>query len=119
MRNPVKAQKYARHRVRKEEMKRMEKFSYILVLVGVVGDQVSTRVALSTPYLYESNPFSVKLMTMGLWLPFDLVLLLVGIAIPWMIMRRWGKCAVLVYPFLYGAIRFAAAVWNISLLWMI
>ncbi len=97
-------------------MKGMEKIAYTLAVVGVIGDQVSTRVALSMPYLYETNPFSVKLMTLGLWLPFDLVLLLAGIAIPWMIMRRRNKRAALIYPALYGIIRLAAAVWNTSLL---
>lgn len=100
-------------------MKKLEKLSYALTLVGTAGDQISTRVSLSTPYFYESNPFSVKLMTVGLWLPFDLALLLVGIAVPWVVMRRWEKRAVLVYPFLYGALRLAAAVWNVSQLWMI
>lgn len=100
-------------------MKRIEKLSYTLMMLGVAGDQISTRVSLSIPYFYESNPYSAKLMAMGLWLPFDLLLLLVGFAVPWAIIRKWGKHAILAYPILYGAARLAAAVWNVTQLWMI
>jgi len=95
-----------------------EKISYLLATVGILGDHLSTRLGLTKPYLYESNPYTIYLMEKGLWLPFDLILLLATVGISFHIMRRWtfrDRWAVLAFPILLGSIRLCSAIWNIYL----
>jgi len=97
----------------------LEAFSYIMLIAGTLGDHVSTIIALTQPFIYESNPFTVRLMEQGLWLPFDVVLVAVGIAVPYLIIRLTKRDyfkALLVYPFLHGLIRLGACFWNFSLI---
>ena len=96
----------------------LEVLSYLMLIMGTLGDHVSTVVALSKPYIYETNPFTVQLMERGLWLPVDLVLIVLGIAIPYVLIHFTEKeyfKALLAYPFLHGLIRFGACLWNFSL----
>ncbi len=97
----------------------LESFSYFMLILGPLGDHVSTIIALTRPYIFESNPFTVWLMERGLWLPFDVVLVAVGIAVPYLIIRLTKRDyfkALLVYPFLHGLIRLGACLWNFSLI---
>jgi len=98
--------------------KLFEGVAYLAVVSGIVGDQLSTRLALSKPYNYETNLFTVANMQNGLWLPLDILLLALSIGIPALLMRRWsfeGRWAVLIFPLILGTIRFAATVWNLHL----
>jgi hypothetical protein len=97
----------------------LEAFSYIMLIAGTLGDHFSTVIALTKPYIYESNPFTVLLMSRGLWLPVDVVLVVLGIAIPYLILRftdRPSFKAVLAYPLVHGMVRLGACLWNISLI---
>jgi len=97
----------------------IEVFAYILLVVGTLGDHLSTVIALTRPYIYEANPFTAQLMASGLWLPFDIIIMAVGIALPYLLMRRARKPylrALLAYPIAHGAIRLGACIWNVSLI---
>ena len=97
----------------------LEFIAYITLMAGTFGDHLSTVITLARPYIYEANPFTVKLMAKGLWLPFDLILVAVGIAIPYLLIRLTRRpCfkALLAYPLLHGMIRLGACVWNFSLI---
>lgn len=96
-----------------------EGLAYLLLIAGVIGDQISTRIVLTRPWIYESNPTTVELMRLGLWLPFDLFLLVATIATSSLFIRRSkfeGRWAVLTFSAVIGIVRFIAAVWNLSLL---
>jgi len=99
-------------------MRLLDKTAYLVATVGILGDHLSTRLGLTRPYAYEANPHTIWLMNRGIWLPFDLLLLLTTVGISALIMRRWkfkGKLAVLAVPILLGSARLCAAIWNFCL----
>lgn len=90
-----------------------------MLVVGTVGDHISTVVALTRPYIYESNPFTVQLMERNLWLPVDIVLVILGIGVPFLLIRltkRQSFRALLAYPLVHGLVRLGACIWNFSLI---
>lgn len=96
-----------------------EPLAYVLLVMGTMGDHLSTMVALTRPYIYEANAFTVQLMASGLWLPVDLVLMVFGIFLPYLLIRRIGHPSLrglLAYPLVLGTIRLGACIWNISLI---
>ena len=97
----------------------METFSYLILILGTLGDHVSTVIALTKPNIYEANQFTAWLMERGLWLPVDVVLVAAGIIVPYLIIRLSKKDhfkALLAYPFMHGLIRLGACIWNFSLI---
>jgi len=88
-----------------------------LAIVGTLGDHLSTMFALTREYIYETNPVTLKLMAEGLWLPVDIALIILGISVPYFLMRRIGNPALrglLAYPMVFGIVRLAACFWNLS-----
>ena len=97
----------------------LEAFSYLMLVVGTMGDHISTVIALTRPYIYESNPFTVQLMERNLWLPVDIVLVILGIGVPFLLIRltkRQSFRALLAYPLVHGLVRLGACIWNFSLI---
>ena len=92
---------------------------YTLTAVGIIGDHLSTRIALCQPQIREVNPFTLFLFQNNLWLLFDVFMMAVSLGVPYILMRKWsfnGRWAVLAYPLLFGMGRLAAAVHNLLLL---
>ena len=63
--------------------------AYLLAVIGVTADHLTSRLAQAKPNIFEANPNTVRLMDAGLWLPFDVALLLGSIGISVVVMRRW------------------------------
>jgi len=96
-----------------------EALAYVLLIVGTLGDHVSTMIAIRLPHIYETNQFTLFLISKGLWLPLDLILIALGIAVPYLLIRakRGGPfTGLLAYPLVLGAIRLGACIWNLSLI---
>jgi len=95
-----------------------EKAACFVAVVGVLGDQVSTRLGLMRPGVSESNPFASWLMVRGLWLPFDLALLSFTVLASFVSARAVGpreRWLFLLAPVVFGVVRLVAAVWNFLL----
>ncbi len=91
---------------------------YLTAILGMVGDQTSTRLGLMFLNVFESNPFVAFLMSRGLWLPFDLLMLTISIVLPLFLGRIVsfkGKSAILTFPLIFGVIRILATVSNFLL----
>lgn len=95
-----------------------ESLAYITAFLGMVGDQTSTRFGLMLPNVWESNPNVALLLSRGLWLPFDLLVLSISIVLPLFLIRFAsfkGRGVILVFPLIFGVIRIFATVLNFSL----
>jgi hypothetical protein len=97
----------------------LEVFAYIMLVAGALGDHLSTFLALARPYVYEANPIVLKLMEKGLWFPVDIVLIALGIIVPYLLIRVTKTPVfkgLLAYPLVHGLIRIAVSFWNIGVL---
>ena len=97
----------------------IEGIAYRLVALGISLDHLSTRIGLLNPMIWEFNQFTVHLARNNLWLPFDVFMLSVAIAIPAFFIRRTsldGRNVMLLFPLLFGAARLGAALHNFALI---
>lgn len=95
----------------------LERFSYVLVTLGVIGDQISTRIGLLNPNIVESNPITRFLISVNAWFIFDMLILGITIGTSYFFLRKVnvknGTC-ILVYPILFGFFRLFATVLNLQ-----
>lgn len=92
-----------------------EIIAYTTAVLGVIGDQVSTRLGMMRAGIFESNPFAAWLMGRGLWLPFDLAFLVISIFVPAYLVRRCdfkSSWITVCLPLISGVVRLFAAVMN-------
>jgi len=100
-------------------LSRFEFSAYLLLIAGVIGDHVSTGIALARENIYESNPVALGLMQDGLWLPVDLILILFTVLTPYLLIRILKKDVTryfLLPPLVAGLIRLLVTFWNLSIL---
>lgn len=87
--------------------------------IGVAIDHLSTSIGLMTGCLVELNPFTLHLISLRLWLLFDISILC---ALSWSlitIFRKWDlkeKRILLFLPIIVGVVRLGAGIHNIFLL---
>jgi len=92
---------------------------YAIGVIGFLGDQLTTRMAMNLPWIVEANPLVAGLMTRGLWLPLDLSLLALSISahrILQLTFKARSSWVTLSPPLVYGLVKFSTAVWNILLI---
>jgi len=97
----------------------VELFSYSILTLGTLGDYISTHIGLTFENLRETNPTTSQLVANGMWLPVNLVIVMLGIAVPFIIFRfskEDGYRCMLSFPIMYGIVRLSACIWNISLI---
>jgi hypothetical protein len=97
----------------------VEIVSYSILTLGTLGDYISTHIGLTFENLYETNPIAEQLVANGMWLPVNLIIVMLGIAVPFLIFRiskeGYYRC-ILSFPIAYGIVRLSACTWNISLI---
>jgi hypothetical protein len=96
-----------------------ETIAYTTLIVGVIGDHISTSIGLSKSGIQEMNPLALGLMNNGLWLQVDLVMVSLLMLLP-IISTKIVKTPIsrmtLIPMFIAGLIRVLATISNISLL---
>ena len=95
-----------------------EVISYMAAVLGTLGDQLSTRIGLTIPGIYESNQFAASMMECGMWLPIDILVLAISVALPTLLIHKArieSSWVTLSFPLLFGAARLLATVWNLRL----
>jgi hypothetical protein len=98
---------------------RVEAFAYAIMILGVVGDHISTSVALSRDYIRESNPIALSLMDNGIWIQTDIILIVVSIFAVFALQRvikNPSSRMILIIPVICGLVRLGVTFWNVSLL---
>ena len=99
----------------------IERMAYASVVIGLLLDQLSTRLVIAHPYIYEGNKYVVMMMERGVWLLTDVVVVLGCILIPYLFIRLvqnrlpYGRYGALLLPMIVGFIRSMAATWNVCL----
>jgi len=96
----------------------VEYLAYLLVVIGILGDEITTRIGLARGFV-EGNLHTAWLLNNGLWLLVDAVLIAVCVLLPNWFMKRYdfpGKQAVFGFPITVGVLRFSACLWNLRLL---
>jgi len=99
--------------------KLIEISAYLLAVLGMLGDQISTRLGLALPGTCELNFFAAWMMARSLWLPLDLLLLAAFLCAPAVLIRRYDareRWLTLAYPILFGLIRITAAISNFMII---
>ena len=92
---------------------------YAVMVIGFLGDQLTTRIAMNMPWIVEANPLVAGLMTRGLWLPLDISLLALSISahltlqMAFKARRSWVTLSL---PLIYGLVKLSTAMWNMLLI---
>jgi len=87
-------------------------------MTGAVGDWASTKMGQSIG-LIEGNPVARSLMNSGSWIQTDFLLVLLCIAVPFIVNRRFKSTAsksLLCFPLLAGLAKIAVVAWNLNLI---
>ena len=96
-----------------------ERYSYVFAALGVIGDQLSTRIGLLNPNIMESNPITRFLISVNAWFLFDMMVLGIMIGASYLFLRKTSvknRNFILVYPILFGVFRLVATVLNLKIL---
>jgi hypothetical protein len=98
---------------------RVEAFAYAIMIMGVIGDHISTSIGLSRGSLQESNPIALSLMNNNTWIQADAILIIVSILCVYALQRVLKSPSsriILLFPIICGLVRLGVALWNTSLL---
>ena len=105
--------------LRNTPISKVELGAYSLLILGVLGDHITTTYGLLTQRTQEKNPFALMLIEKGMWSYADALLVLLLIAVPYLLTRYTDRPevkALLLSPLLAGLIRIGVSLWNLSLL---
>jgi hypothetical protein len=100
-------------------LSRFEFSAYLFLITGVIGDHLTTGIALTHENIYESNQVALNLMQNGLWVPLDAILILISILIPYILIRVLKQDVaqyLLIPPLFAGLIRLIVTFWNLSIM---
>jgi hypothetical protein len=95
------------------------KFAYLISLIGFSIDQISTRIGLTFPHIFEKNPVTLQLLNAGTWLYIDFFFALFTIIVSHIVMLKWGfkhRKFIALFPLTFGALKLLTGLHNINLI---
>jgi hypothetical protein len=95
------------------------KLAYIVSLIGFSIDQISTRIGLTFPNVFERNQATVRLLNSGTWLYVDFLLALFTILVSHMVISNWGfkhRKFIALFPLTFGALKLLTGLLNLNLI---
>lgn len=98
----------------------MERQAYVFYIFASVVDHLSTRLGLTNPLIYESNRLVAYLMTVDLWVPYEIIVIVGVITSMGIWYRRLEyryRWIALIPPVMVGLIRLVVGVCN-TMLWL-
>ena len=98
---------------------KIELSAYSTLILGVLGDHLSTSIGLKKECAIEANPMAFNLIQQGLWAQTDALLIVINIIaifISLRIMNKQISKMTLLIPFLIGSFKLAVTIWNLSLM---
>ena len=97
---------------------KIEPVAYILLIVGALGDWVSTRFGVAIG-LVEGNTVAASLMSNNQWIMTDFLVVAICILVPY-IVNRMVKARVASYfigfPLVAGLVKIGVSLWNLNLI---
>ena len=94
------------------------KLSYLVSFCGVILDQLSTRIGLTHPQVFETNMYASYLMGNGIWLHADILALLVCISVSYIFIKRSSfkfRFVIMFLPFTFGFLKVITGISNLIL----
>jgi hypothetical protein len=104
---------------RHNDIKTMQIASILTLIIGIIGDDYSTTIGLSTGKFNESNRFVSNLMANGTWIIWDIMLILsitTMITILPQLVKKQNAAPLMIFFLLAGAIRITACLSNLYLI---
>jgi hypothetical protein len=96
----------------------IQKICYLLSFCGVLFDQLSTRIGLTHPLIFETNMFVVYLMKNGLWLYVDILAIVFCIIISHIYIKKSNfkyRNIIMFLPFTFGTLKLLTGISNFLL----
>ena len=96
----------------------LEKLAYLISLMGFGTDQLSTRLGLTSPLIFEKNHVTGCLMERGMWLPMDFFAVFITVSIAQIMIKRWDfkyRRVIILLPFTYGILKLITGMLNFYL----
>jgi len=100
-------------------MEIQEIVSYIVLIIGVAIDQISTRIVSAYSHIYEVNPFARWLQANGLWLISDVsicILIILPLSIILQEKTLKGRHTLILAPMVVGFLRLILGISNLLLI---
>jgi hypothetical protein len=97
---------------------KIEPVAYILLIVGALGDWVSTRFGISLG-LVEGNPVAASLISSGQWIQTDFLFMAACILVPFVlnrIMKTRLSSYFIGFPLVAGIVKIGVSLWNLNLI---
>lgn len=97
---------------------KIEPVAYFLLIIGALGDWVSTRFGVSLG-LVEGNLMAASLMSSGRWIWTDFLVVAFCIMVPYVLNRVVKTRAVgyfIGFPLVAGIIKIGVSLWNLNLI---
>jgi hypothetical protein len=97
---------------------KIEPVAYLLLIVGALGDWVSTRLGVSMG-LVEGNQVAASLMSNNQWIMTDFLMVALCILVPYVLNRMVKTRAAnyfIGFPLVAGVVKIGVSLWNLNLI---